>query len=238
MIKEILIIFILCLGLKTSAQNKNRLLGILPEYTIINLQILEPLDTILHRAENSPSAILNEPYLLWMRIKDSIISIEATPYNVALLHQFREDTTSQKGFFYYKNQLVILEDFENKTFIFFNNTNKSQEIYYQWNKNFSTLFYDYLSESIVLEYKYKERKILRIIDHIGYPVMRRMLYSVEEGDTWESIAQKCKTSVLDLLDPKSHYYELWLQKVPDEGYMIVLDLEFENKKLKNVTRWR
>ncbi len=214
-------------GRTITAQNQEYLLDTLPELEVIDPQIYRALDTVLFYTKDCIFSILNRPYHFWIDFwwdrdnKQKIVArIQATPYYGSLLNTFRRETNkARRGFFYYKDYLVIVDDRSayNKEAIyplFFKKTDSTQVLYYspspdnpdrQKGGEFATIYYQYRNGNLEEE----ERDICRDYPHY--------FYQIKENDTWESIANKLKCTVEELQNIQGVYEE----KLPPVGTNIL-----------------
>ncbi len=218
-------------------------IGELEELEVIDSLIFQELDATLYYSAFSPYLVLKKNILFKISFdhprkesdicENTPVVIETFPHSVRDLFLFREDQRSQKGFLYYKNNLVIIEDFAKLHPKYFKQTGKTKQLYY--NGNF---YMDIGAVAAVEKYFCFIDDILTIVDYCGSDDKNKientvgMHYIVEDGDSWESIANELTCSVSDLINPSVS----WMQNIPDIGYMIIVDFTFHHNKLVSIKR--
>ena len=193
----------------TTAQYRN-FLDTIPKFEVINPQIYQALDTVLLCTKDCIFSILDRPYHfridLWRTTKQKVtVIITATTYYGNL----NKETLIRKGFFYYKDYLVLVRDLsgylEKAAYpLFFEKTDSIQALYFIEYSDYPNRSKGVETASIDYQYQYgileeEKRDICR-----EYPYY---VYKIKDNDTWESIAKKLRTTVEELQSIQEVYGE-------------------------------
>ena len=217
------------------AQKINSESIMIPEYEIIESQIFKALDSVIFYTKNCTYFTLDKPYHFWINILDEKrLKIESMAYNVSIMNFLLYDpNVRSNGFFYYKDKLVIVNDYTDKPSLFFRNTGKVDTLNYPNSENIM----DHLlfgHESVAIYFDYQNGTFFTNEDYIEPCNYSRnyFYYVVKPFDTIEGIAKKCSCSVETL----NNVYGL-NETIPlKEGYLIIVEYHFENGEFIGATR--
>jgi len=191
-----------------TAQYQN-FLDSLPVFEVTDPQIYRALDTVLFHTKECIFSILDRPYHfvidLWEQEDKITVRIRATTHYGNL----NKETLQAKGFFHYKDYLVLVEDRswtsqEAIYPLFFSKTDSIQALYFIEYSGYPNRSKGVETASIYYQYKNgileeEERYICQ--EYLWY------VYKIKDGDTWESIADKLKCSVEELQDNQGVHQE-------------------------------
>lgn len=227
-------VFLISIIIKIHAQNSDstlKFLAELPMYEVIDSEIYEAIDSVMFYTEDCIYAILNKPYYLgitiWNQGKDISMRIESLQFSSTLIdYGFNWRKNTEKGFFYYKDKLILVEfrgDFLN---LFFKSTDSISALYYKPDeKLYPQILMGYESARIV--YNYINGKLV-VNDITPCSKSPYFIYTVKESDTWEGIAEECGCSVEIFKNFENHYNEI----LPEKGYKIIIQYEITEEGLK------
>jgi len=201
-----------------TAQYQN-FLDSLPLFEVTDPQIYRALDTVLFHAKECIFSIVDKPCHFWVDIFGKTkIRFQVSPYHGGRMDFYRRNTPkTRKGFFYYKDYLVLVKDhsgWSQKAIypLFFNRTDSIQALYF-------VLYSGYPStrggETATIYYEYKNGILEEESRDIcwEYPYY---VYKIGESDTWKSIAEKLRTTVEELQSSQ----EVYGKELPSAGTSI------------------
>ena len=214
----LLILLLLFLTRQTTTAQYQNFLDSLPLFEVIDSQIYQALDTVLFHTKECIFFILDRPYhlkiYLWERDGKTLVRVAATTSYGSV---YKKEQLKAKGFFYYKDYLVLVEDRSWRSQeaiypLFFHKTDSIQALYYIVFSGYPStrggdradIYYEY--KNGILEEE--RRDICR-----EYPYYT---YTIRENDTWESIAEKLRTTVEELQSSQ----EVYGKELPSVGTSI------------------
>ena len=210
----LLILLLLFLTRQTTTAQYQNFLDSLPKFEVIDSQIYQALDTVLFHTKECIFSILDRPYyfqiVFWDKEDKITVRVRTTPYYWSVLNSFKRETFKAKGFFYYKDYLVLVEDRswtsqEAIYPLFLHKTDSIQALYY-YTPNPRHPIPSKGGETAAIYYEYKNGILEEESRDIcwEYPYY---VYKIGESDTWESIAEKLRTTVEELQSIQEVYGE-------------------------------
>ena len=235
LVVSFLIVFISNNLIAQKGDHMEKCIGMFSEYIVINTQILEALDSLTVYIQECPYFILDRPYHFCITIQDTTtIWIESLPCSHTIIERiFTNVESNQKGFFYYKNKLVLVNDQIGIIKLFFKKTDLIKPIYYQMDYNiYNQIVVGQNKMSTV--YKYENDRLEEVKEYRSYCSDRftYFMYTVKKNDTWDSLAEKCGCPIEELKYVNGRYEET----LPKEDYLIIVHYEIVNNKLVSIRR--
>jgi len=203
------------------------------EYKVINPEICKAIDTVLFYTKDCIYySVLNKPFLIWIWIYDtSRFSVSSIPYSCTLINFFGGiPETVKAGFSNYKGHVVLIQSFlPNYVDYFFKSTDRKSNFYYENSENILDHIFS-ASEHVEIFFDYKNGKL--VMDEYDISLCRNNYsfhYMVQQGDTWQDIADKCGCPIKDLTKG-------YKDANPIPGYLLIVNYLFEGGKLVGIDR--
>ena len=185
-IRKVLLVFsfTICLFAFGQTNRENMVhLATLPRLEVINEQIYQLLDSLILYNKDCIYTILGKPHLFRItspiRGNDTLIGVDSFQY----LSTDLWNKDGWTGYFYYKNNLVVIASFDIFS-LFFRNTSDIQEFYYKrydWRTDFAEF------DNIDLVYYYTRNTFIpksKSLCADTHPYM----HIAQKKETWKSIA--------------------------------------------------
>jgi hypothetical protein len=202
----------------------------IPEYKIINPDMRKAIHSVLSYTKDCAYySVLNKPYLIWISINTSWLSVESIPYSSTNINLYRSvPGIVEEGFCNYKGHIVFIRSsVPNYINRFFKSTGKKRNLYYHNSENLVDHMYR-AYRGVTLFFDYKNGKIVCDCEDEPTPCIDQYFfyYVVQAEDTWQDIANKSGCSIENLTAG-------WKDaEKPIEGSLIIVHYYFDEEDSK------